>query len=363
MKIAVRIIAASVGVFLGGIQSAHAVEKLTYASYYGETYTVTKADVWMMEEVEKRTNGEVKFERYHNATLLKAPDIYPGLSNGAVDVASGTPAAYNRNQYRLSNVVLPYVSSNAQAVGAALTELYQTNKAFRKEYDDRGAKVLYFLPWGESSFYSSKAPLAKADDFKGKKVRSMQAIAEAVQAVGGTPVAMTWNEAVEGLSRGVVDVVGSVPFDSGVLSGMHESAKFGSDGGDMGIFTFAVISISQKRFDSLSSANQKIIEQVGAEAPAKYYELLNASYDEVVGRLCDYKGDLTINIFSPEEAAKVSKSASAALEESWVKWAAKGNDVDTKALLDEYVNLVRKYEKTYDWKSGYQRLKDRDCAA
>ncbi len=354
--------AVSVGLVLGVAHSAYATEKLTYASYYAEAYTVSQADIWMMQEIEKRTHGEIKFERYHNATLLKAPDIYPGLSNGAVDVGSGTPAGYNRNQYRLSNVVMPYISSNAPAVGAALLDLYQTNPAFKKEYDDRGVKVLYFLPWGEGSFYSSKAPLAKTDDFKGKKIRSTQAVAQAVEALGGTAVAMTWNEAVEGLSRGVVDVVGSVPFDSGVIGGMHESAKFGSDGGDMGIFAFAAISINKKRFDKLTPQQQKIIEEVGAEVPAKYYEFLNASYDQVVDRLCNYKGDFTINVFSPEEAAKASQKANAALRDNWVKWAAKGNEVETRAILDQYITLVSKYEKKFAWNSGYQRLKARNCA-
>ncbi|NYT23462.1 TRAP transporter substrate-binding protein DctP [Alcaligenaceae bacterium] len=349
------------GLAFGAAASGHAAERLVYASYYGEAYTVSKADIWVMSEIEKRSNGGIKFERYHNATLLKAPDIYPGLSSGAADIASGTPAAYNRNQYRLSNVALPYISSDIIAVGKAMKDLYDSNEAFQQEFERRGAKVLYFLPWGESSFYTGARPLVRAEDFKGQKVRAVQAIAESVEALGGTPVAMTWNEAVEGLTRGVVDIAGSIPFDSGVFGGIHESAKYASDGGDQGIFSVAAISINKKRYDSLSPELQKVIDDVAAEAQQKYFELLDESYEDVVNRLCTYKGGLTINVFSDEEAKKTADIVNPIVQGNWTKWAASGNQVDTQAFLNQYVELVRKYEADSDWKSGYQRLKDRGC--
>ena len=349
------------GLAFGVAASGYAAERLVYASYYGEGYTVSKTDIWVMSEIEKRSNGEIKFERYHNATLLKAPDIYPGLSNGATDIASGTPAAYNRNQYRLSNLTLPYISSDIVAVGKAMQELYESNEAMRQEFERRGAKVLYFLPWGENSYYTGARPLKTAEDFKGQKVRAVQSIAEAVEALGGTPVAMTWNEAVEGLTRGVVDIAGTIPFDSGVLGGMHESARTLSDGGDQGIFTVAAISINKKRYDSLSPELQKVIDEVAAEGQQKYFELLDQAYDDVVTRLCEYKGNFVINVFSDAEAKKAADIVNPVVQEKWTKWAATGNKVDTQALLNQYIELVRKHEADSDWKSGFQRLRDRGC--
>src|SRR5690554_2658536 len=90
--------------------AAAAAEKLVYANPYAEVYTPSKIDLWMMDEIEKRTNGELKFETYFSGSLLKVADVFPGLQNGAADMVEGVPSAYNRSDYRLTNVAMPFIS-------------------------------------------------------------------------------------------------------------------------------------------------------------------------------------------------------------------------------------------------------------
>ena len=343
-----------------GSTTAGAVEKIVYATYMSEVYTISKVDLWVMSEVEKRSNGQVKFEKYFSGALLKAPDLYPGLQNGAADMVLGTPSAYNRADFRLSNVTLPYISSKADAVGKALSDLYAGNPALRREYESRNARVLYMVPWAENTFWSSK-PLAKADDFKGLKVRSVQSIADAVKKLGGTPVAMAWPEALDALGRGVVDVVSSSPFDSSVLGGIYESARVGTDGGDMGIFSSAVAAFNLQRWNALKPELRKIIEEVSAEAPARFLTELNGELDKGVEKLCAYKGDLKITLFPEAERAKIHGSVAKALQDEWVKWAAETTRADTAGLLKQYVDLVRKHEAASTWQSGFQRYTARNC--
>lgn len=340
--------------------AATAAEKIVYANYVSEVFTISKIDLWVMDEIEKRSNGEIKFEKYFSGSLLKAPDIYPGLQSGAADMVMGVPSAYNRPDYRLSNVVLPYISSKADAVAKALGELYASNADFRNEYEGRNAHVLYIVPWAENTFWSAK-PLAKADDFKGLKVRSLQAIADAVKELGGTPVAMAWPEAVEALGRGVVDVVSSAPFDSAVLGGIHESAKFGSDGGGMGVFSIAVTAFNKQRWASLSDAHKKLFQDVTAEAPARFVTALDAELDKAVDKLCAYQGNLTITLFSEEESKRAAAKVAAPIQAQWVKWSGETNKADTAAMLKQYLELVRKHEASSTWLSGFQRYAERNC--
>ena len=342
------------GVAMLGSTAAGAVEKIVYANYVSEVYTISKIDLWVMDEIEKRSKGEIKFEKYFSGSLLKATDIFPGLQGGAADMVMGVPAAYNRLDYRLSNVVLPYISSKADAVAKALGELYATNADFRKEYEGRNAHVLYIVPWAENTFWSAK-PLAKADDFKGLKVRSLQAIADAVKELGGTPVTMAWPEAVEALGRGVVDVVSSAPFDSAVFGGIYESAKFGSDGGGMGVFSVAVTAFNKQRWASLSDAHKKLIQEVTAEAPARFVAALDGELNKAAEKLCAYQGDLKITLFSEEESKKAAARVAEPIQAQWVKWAAETNKADTAALLKQYIELVRKHEASSNWLSGFQR--------
>ncbi len=340
-----------------GTMPAAAEETLVYANYLSEVFSPSKADLWFMDEVEKRSNGEITFEKYFSGSLLKAPDLYPGLQNGAADMVTGTPAAYNRGDFRLSNVVLPYISSKADAVGAALIELYESNPDFQNEFASRNAKVLYLVPWAENTFWGSK-PLATVKDFDGMKVRGVQAIADSVQKMGATPVAMAWPEAVEALNRGIIDTLSSAPFDSAVVGGVYEIAKVGSDGGGMGIFSFAPTSMNMDRWNELSDEHKKIILEVAAEVPAVYLKLLDAQLQKAAETLCAYDGDLSITPFSAEERAKAQEIAAKPVHAEWVVWAKETNDVDTQALLDQYVSLVRKYEESSTWKDGFERYAD-----
>jgi TRAP-type C4-dicarboxylate transport system substrate-binding protein len=341
--------------------SAGAVEKFVFASYMAEQYTVARSDAWLMNEIEKRSNGEIKFERYFNGTLLKAADLFPGLQSGAADIVSGTPAAYNRNDYRLSNVIQPYLSSKADAVNAALKELYKNNDAFRAEYEKRNARMLYVVPWAENTFWASK-PLGKVEDFKGMRIRGVQSVATAVQKLGGTPVTMAWPEAVEGLTRGVVDAVSSAPFDSAVLGGIYETAKFGTDGGDMGIFSFASIAMNKARWDKLSDKHKALFEQVSAEAPAKFLEFLDQELQAAADKLCTYKGNLTVTLFSDADKKKIRETVAPVIQQEWIKWAAETNrGVDTAKFVEQFTALVREGEKTSTWRSGFDRLNDPKC--
>lgn len=342
--------------------SAGAVEKLVYAGYSPEQYTISLADAWFMDEVEKRSKGQIKFERYFNGTLLKAPNLFPGLQNGAADIVSGTPAAYNRNEYRLSNVLLPYISSKADAVSKALIELYDTNQAFRNEFESRNAKMLYAVPWAENTFWGIK-PMAKLSDFKGQKVRSVQAIAVAMEKMGATPVAISWPEAVEGLNRGVVDAVSSAPFDSAVFGGVYESARFASTAGDMGIFSFAAVAINQERWKKLSNEHRKLLQDVAAEVPAKFLGFLDKSMQGAADKLCGYKGKLVITQFNDAERNKTRELIAGHVHSQWVTWAAESTKVDTAKMLEQFIGMVRKHEKTSTWRSGYERLAQQNCIA
>lgn len=348
------------GLAAAGATSAGAVETIVYANYVAEVYTPSKIDLWMMDEIEKRSKGEIKFEKYFSGSLLKATDIFPGLQNGAADMVMGSPAAYNRSDFRLSNVVLPYISGKADAVAKALGELYATNPEFRKEYESRNAKVLYIVPWAENTFWSNK-PLAEAEDFQGLKIRAVQTIADSVAKLGGTPVTMAWPEALEALGRGVVDAVSAAPFDSAVLGGIYEGAQYGSDGGGMGIFSVAVTAFNKQRWESLSEEHRKIIEEVAAEAPKRYIAALDGELQKAADKLCAYEGDLEVTLFPEAERKEVYAKAAEPIQAEWVKWAAKTTKADTAAMLKQYIGLVRKYEASSDWLTGFQRYVKQGC--
>ena len=93
---------------LGGSKDAAAqtVRKLTYVTFLADTFPMTKTDIWFMDEVTRRTNGRITFEKYFSGSLLKPSDILPGVSSGAADIGNSVPSASPRCS--IPNRVAPF---------------------------------------------------------------------------------------------------------------------------------------------------------------------------------------------------------------------------------------------------------------
>jgi len=335
---------------------ARSQEKLVYASYLTEAYSASKSDIWLLDEIEKRSGGEIKFERYWASSLLKAADLYPGLASGAADIATSAPATYNVREYPLANVVMPFMSTRGDAITLAWRDLYKNNAAFRNEFESKGAKVLYSVAWAENTVWSRR-PIAKLSDLKGLKIRAVPPISEAIKKLGGTPVALAWPDGLEGLQRGVVDAMSSAPFDSAVHGNAQDVAKNGTDLGGTGIFAIATTSISLARYNKLSEKHRKIIDEVAAEAPAQANRLLGDSLDRAVEKLCSKKEKLTISNFDDADKAEVQKVAATGLQDDWLKRVKAETKADGRAILDEFIGYVRKYEKSSTYLPGFDRYR------
>ncbi len=333
---------------------ATAAEKLIYASYISEVYSASKTDIWMMDEIEKRSNGEITFEKYWSSSLLKAPDLFPGLASGAADIVLGAPHAYNVREYPLANVVMPFTSTKGDAMTLAWRDLYKNNAQFRKEYESKGGKVLYSLSWAENTIWS-KRPLNSVKDFDGLKVRAVPTISDALQKLGATPVALAWPDGLEGIRRGVVDAMSSAPFDSAVHGGIHEVAQHVTDAGGTGIFAMATIAISLDRYNRLSPEHQRIIDEVAYEAPERGLEFLEASLESAVEKLCAFGQKIEIGRFSEEDRKIVQETAAAKVQEEWLARVKNETDADGPAILKEYLDAVHEYEKTSTYKPGFDR--------
>jgi TRAP-type transport system periplasmic protein len=144
------------GVLSGGFKEAAAVEKMSYATYFSDVYAGSKTDIWFMEEVEKRSGGEIKFERYWANSLIKATDLMSSLKSGAADVVHAAPVGYNGKEYPLAGVMMPFLSSKADAVARAYRELYMSNADLRNEFESKGGKMLYAFAWAENTLWSKR---------------------------------------------------------------------------------------------------------------------------------------------------------------------------------------------------------------
>jgi TRAP-type C4-dicarboxylate transport system substrate-binding protein len=199
-------------------------------------------------------------------------------------------------------------------------------------------------------------PIATAEDFKGKKIRAVLAIADVMEKLGAVTVNMSFPDAVEGVERGIVDGMSSTPFDSAAGAGLQEITRFGSDGGRMGVYAANIFAINQRRWNSLSKEHQKIISEVAAEATVYANKLQDEEVQKAAEKICGAKGKLKLNLFSDAETARVREIAMKPVQNDWIKGASEATKVDTAKLLADYIALVAKYEKASTYVPGFQRV-------
>ena len=334
--------------------SAQSPVKITYATYLTNGALAAKLDVWFMKEVTARSQGRITFETYFAGALLEAPDVFPGLEQGAVDFATGAPGPYNAKDYPLSSVVLPFVTDHADTATMAVSELLKTNQDFRQEYLGHGIVPLWALAFPESTMWTNKK-VERIADLRGMRIRAASTVADSLGFLGATPVPLTWSEGVEALRRGAVDGMASAPFDSAVNNGLQDVAPFVNGAGRMGVYSITSTGFNKAKFDKLTPDLQKIILDVAAEVPARYVAEVNDVIEAATQKLLSAKS-ITVVPVTKAEADAWREAAAAQVQAKWLQSVSAARPgVNARGVLDAYLALVKQYEPQSKYVPGLDR--------
>lgn len=345
--------AAAIVAGVWGATPAEAQTTLSYATYFNANDPLVKVDTWFMSEVERRTKGEVTFETYLGGAMLGGPDIYPGLTRGAVDMGMSVPAAFQPTEYVLSNVTLPYITDDSVATTYAFNQLLGESKDLAQEYESRNIKLLYGLGFSENAIWSTK-PVRTVEDLKGMRIRSVMSVADALNMLGAVPVSMGFGDAVGALQREVIDGFSSAPFLTSISVGLHEFAPYVSDGGRMGVYAVSSTGINLDAWKGLTPETQAVITEVAAEVPGYYASILDDMVEEAVAAL-KKAGKTEVILMSDEQAGRVRATVADPLWGKWLK-AASAAGHDGQAFLDRYRALVAEREAAQEYQPGLVRF-------
>lgn len=159
-------------------------------------------DRWA-EEVEKRSNGRIKTEKYYGGALHNSSESLQALQNDITDLTEVWPA-YFPGVFDLFDVgSIAGLAPNAYVFAMANEELYPE---YTKElYESQGIQLAFMAPLSNKALISSK-PVESFDDIEGMKIRSGDSFStEYIKAVGANPVTIPSSEIYTGLQTGVID--------------------------------------------------------------------------------------------------------------------------------------------------------------
>lgn len=337
-------------VLAGGMAAAQTT--ITYATYFSANDPLVQVDRWFMDEVTERTGGNVTFETFYGGSMLGGPDIYPGLSRGAVGMGMSVPAAFQRDDYVLTNITLPYITDDSVATSFAFASLAQESDALQKEYGDQNVKLLYALGFSENVIWSNE-PVRKVEDLEGMRIRSVMSVATALELLGAVPVQMAFGDSVGALQREVIDGFSSAPFLTSISVGVHEFAPYVSDAGGMGVYAVSSTSMNLDIWNSLSEADRATIEEVASEVPNHYASVLEPMVEESVAKLKE-AGATEVIIMSEEEKQRFRDTVAQPIWDDWLA-AADAAGHDGAAFLKRYRELVAEAEAELNYVPGLTR--------
>jgi len=311
--------------------------ELKYANPYIEADDMFVGSRYMIEQMEKRTNGRVKITAYHNQTLGKVTDHLTMLDTGIADIAQVMPDMFNKVfavPAMLLNGALDIPDSKAMVQECAYT-LYRSGLM---DKDFENYKLLYF-EGTDSAGIAFKEKVDILATLQKLKVRTPPgSFTDEVKLMGASAVSIPAGEIYMALDRGTIDACVTMP-GSYFAQKLNEIANWWVRF-PMGIGVNRFI-MPKAKWDSLPDDIKVIWDEVNAEVPYYYLNELEKRYPTVEGRFKE--NGVTTYFLSPQEKEQWMELIRPQHEAYLQKWEAEGfpvREADTmvRQVLHRFVS-------------------------
>jgi TRAP-type transport system periplasmic protein len=224
-----------------------------------------KASLLFADKVKTYTEGRYTVDAHHSGTLGTDPKLLEQIKLGAIDFAITGAGIYSNQVPELGLLTLPYLVESYEQGWA----LYDTSPWVKEWFEKLHAKNIRILAVWEAGFrqITARKPVYKPEDVKGMKIRipKNEVYIWLWEALGANPTVMGLGEVYISIQQGVVDGQEN-PIPTIHVNKFHEVAKYVSLTNH--IYGPIPICINEKRWQSLSPADQTAVVKAAKEAAA-----------------------------------------------------------------------------------------------
>ncbi len=264
------------------------VYEITYAGTVTETNPITVAFYWMADELEKRSNGQMKMTLYPNNTLGDTRANIESMQNNSVQIGEGSSAPLAIFTQDFMPMSLPFFFANYENAYAF------ADSDFMHELEDKMAEEVGVRPvgWmlnGARCLSNSKRAVTTPEDMKGLKIRVMEndIYIKTFESLGASPTAMSFAEVFTALQQGTVDGQDN-PSNITNTSKFYEVQKYFTD--LYHCIDLAPVMVSEEWYQSLPADLKEIFDEVLDETidyQRKLSQDSEAADLEVIGSTCE----------------------------------------------------------------------------
>jgi len=270
-------------------------------------------------DVKARTGGEVEVKIFGSEQLAKAGENFPSVARGAFEAAMSVNFQWGRTIPEMSALTIPYYFTDLEKIKKFPTS--DARKFLDEKLDARGVKsVMWLYITRQSIFTSSKKPIVALDDFKGLKIRGLNALTDhALSAVGAAPSAMPGSEVYQALQSGVLDA-GLTDVSAGFSRRFYEVQKFGTVAPYFSVYFHMFVNPAW--WNKLPEKHRAAITAAAAKSEAEAIGVTEQTAEDAVKQLRD-KG-MTLHIQSAAESKVWSATMVKPVVDAFLKEAPEG---------------------------------------
>ncbi len=248
----------AISISLGACEQQSDVEVLTLAHNLDTGHTVHIAMVFMGEQLEKYSDGQMRVAIYPGGQLGSERENLELLQIGSLAMTKVSASPLEGFVPEMKVFSLPYIFADRDhhlrvldsIIGKQLLESLQIARLYGLGYYDAGSR----------SFYTSDKPVNSPADLHGMKIRVMksQTAVRMVAELGGSPTPISLGEIYTALQQGVVDGAENNP-PSFYRLRHYEAARYFSL--DEHTFVPDVLLMSKRIWDDLTGQQQTWLMQ------------------------------------------------------------------------------------------------------
>ncbi|MDB5362774.1 MAG: C4-dicarboxylate transporter [Rhodospirillales bacterium] len=273
------------------------------------------------QEVEKKTNGALKFEIYPGSSLMKTNSQFSAMRKGALDI-SLYPLAYAGGEVQEVNIGLMPCLVTSYEQGLAWKKA-PIGTELLKLLDDKGIKILTWV-WQSGGVASRANAVVAPDDTKGLKIRGgSREMDLMLKQAGGIISSVPSNEIYAAMQTGSLDaaVTSSTSLISFRLEEISKNLTTGR--GKSFWYMLEPLLMSKAIFDALPKDQQTAITEVGIEMEP--FALNQAKSDDEMIAAIYKKANIPV---TDMDEATVEKWRKIAEDTAWKDFAARTADCD-----------------------------------
>lgn len=291
--------------------------------------------------VEQESGGRLKVELFPSMQLGGTPpSLYDQAKDGQADII-WTVLGYNSGRFPKAEVFdLPFLPTTGAATSQAAHEY-----AMQHMQDElAGVHPIAVHTHSPGALHTKDTPIESLEDINGLKIRGpSRLVNKYLTQLGAQPIGMPVAQALEALSRGVLDGT-VIPFEAITAMGLADiTTEHTIFSGDRALYTtMMIVAMNQAKYDALPDDLQAIIDaHSGIQEAYTIGQIMDQADLEQIHKIQSGEQPGTIHRLNEEETQRWRAIGQDIVSE----WIAEANEagLDGQRLYDDANQLVMKH--------------------